>query len=253
LKNILLKIEYDGTDYQGWQRQRSREHTSASKRGSTVQEAIEGVLEKILQDTIHIIASGRTDAGVHAHAQYANFKTATTIPLTRLKAALNSLLPADIRVTTVKYVEKYFHARYAAKSKVYRYTILNRTTGTAFYHKYIFQVRNKLDVAAMKQAAAILRGTHDFKSFQAALKKPKETVRSVKRISVKKDNSRIIIDIEANGFLYNMVRIIVGTLIEVGLGKRPPAWVRQVLLAEDRRKAGPTAPAKGLCLLKVRY
>lgn len=263
MRNIKLTIEYDGAGYQGWQRQKNTHQT--------LQEIIEKTLERILQERIRLIGSGRTDAGVHARGQVANFKTNTKIPANKLKQALNSLLPDDIAITRLKEVDLGFHARFDARSKIYRYTILNQRYPSAFWRNLAYFVPYKLDFKLMQKAARALIGRHNFSSFQAADKKPRDSVRTIKRIKVYKvgnftlpflDRSVglgqemagfIFIDIQANAFLYKMVRNIVGTLIEIGRKKQPPIVMQQVLAARNRKFAGPTVPGYGLCLLQVKY
>jgi len=246
LSNIKLTIAYDGTRYAGWQIQ---------KNAKTVREEIEKALKKILKEKIRVTASGRTDSGVHARQQVANFKTKKDFPLARLEAALNSNLPRDISVINIKRAASRFHSQYDAKSKLYRYTILSGRIEDPFLRNYYYKVPYNLDTALMRKEARALRGRHDFKSFQAksALSRIKNTVRTIKRISIKRDNSFIYIEIEASGFLHNMVRNIAGTLIEIGRGYLPKGSMRKILRSKDRRKAGPTAPAKGLTLLRVKY
>jgi len=250
LKNILLKIEYDGTDYKGWQTQRVFGSRSKTK---TIQQTLENVLIKILKEPVKLFASGRTDSGVHAQGQIANFKTHTQIPLTKLKIALNSLLPCDIRIKTVKQVGLDFHARYDAKSKVYQYAILNKSEHSVFTRNFSTHIRYPLDIGLMRKEARAFLGKHDFKSFQASDKRVRNSVRTIKMISVKKQRGYIYIDICADGFVYNMVRNIVGTLIEVGRGKLQAGSIKRILKAANRKYAGPTASARGLRLLKVNY
>lgn len=249
MKNILLKIQYDGTNYQGWQTQRKQGKT----RFVTIQETIEKVLSQILQEKISLNGSGRTDSGVHALAQIANFKTNSLMPLSRMKIALNGLLPSDIRIILLKKVLADFHARFSAKSKVYRYVIVNKSYCPVFIRKYAWHITHTLDIEVMKQEAKVLLGSHDFKSFQAADKTKKDSVRTIKTINIIKRNNCINICIEADGFLYNMMRNIVGTLIEIGRGKFPPGSLKRILQRKDRKKAGVTAPSKGLCLDRVIY
>ncbi len=251
-KNIFLKVEYVGTRYHGWQTQRKK-IAAKGRKTATIQQTIEGVLEQILRQKINLTASGRTDSGVHAKAQCANFKAVSDIPLTKLKTAINSLLAQDIRVKAIKYLKSDFHCRYNAKSKVYRYVILNNVHGSAFLRETAFHVHRPLDVKLMQKQAMALKGRHDFKSFQAADKKERSSLRTIKNISVKKRGNLIFIDIEADGFLYNMVRNIAGTLIEIGRGKMEPGAMKRILSKKNRKYAGPTAPAKGLCLLRVKY
>ncbi|MFH1061768.1 MAG: tRNA pseudouridine(38-40) synthase TruA [Candidatus Omnitrophota bacterium] len=253
MKNILLKIEYDGTGYKGWQTQRFKSGASLPAKVATIQQSIEGALSIILQKKISIAGSGRTDSGVHAKEQVANFKINTDIPISKIKKSLNSLLPRDIIIKQIKYVDLEFHARFSAKSKLYRYTILNRSYGSAFLKNYVFHCVPPLNAALMAKEAGQLKGTHDFRSFQASDKKPRSSIRTIKKISVKTQDDLIFIDIQADGFLYNMVRNIAGTLVEIGRGKMPKGTMKKLLDVKDRTFAGPTAPASGLCLIKVMY
>lgn len=251
-KNIFLKIEYLGTRYHGWQKQRIKASKKRYK-AATVQQSLESVLEQILQQPVNLIASGRTDAGVHAKAQCANFKAKTDMPLVKLKISLNALLDEDIRVKAIKYVKSDFHCRYNAKSKIYRYTILNSKHGSAFLSQTTLHIFRPLNVSQMQKQSNVLKGRHDFKSFQAADKRERSSVRTIKNISVKRRGNLIFIDIEGDGFLYNMVRNIVGTLIAVGMGKLEPNAMKRILGKKNRKYASPTAAAKGLCLLRVKY
>jgi len=251
MKNVKIEIEYDGTNYNGWQIQQRRPDSIRTEK--TIQGVIERVLSGILQEEIKISGSGRTDSGVHAVGQIANFKTKSKMPMAVMQRALNSLLPKDIVIVDIEEAGLNFHARFDALSKIYRYQILNRAYSTAFDRLYQLHVPYKLDVKLMAREARVLIGRKDFKSFQAADKRERNSVRNIKRLSVRKDGTLINIDIEANGFLYNMVRNIVGTLIEAGRGKFAPGSMRKILLARDRTKAGPTAPAKGLSLMRVKY
>ena len=244
MRNIKLTIRYDGTNYSGWQSQ---------KNGVAIQDVIEKAIAKITGSHSHLNGSGRTDAGVHALAQIANFKTRSKIPLKNLQMALNSCLPKDIVIYKAEEVPAKFDAQRSAKSKLYRYTIMNNDFMDPFlrYHaaKYFF----KLDIGRMKKAARSLVGTHDFRSFQAVDGVERNSVRTVRRITIEKEGDLIYIDIEANGFLYNMVRNIVGTLVEVGRGKFRVESVKDILRMRDRRCSGPTMAAKGLRLVKVSY
>jgi len=253
LKNILLKVEYDGTVYKGWQTQNLKSAGNSPAKVATIQQTIEKSLSVIFQKKISIAGSGRTDSGVHAKEQVANFKINNEIPLRRLKKSLNSLLPNDIIIKQIKYVDLDFHARFSAKSKLYRYTILNRDYGSAFLRNQVFHFAMPLDLKLMRAEAVLLKGKHDFRSFQASEKKPRSSVRTIQKISIKTQEDLIFIDIQADGFLYNMVRNIVGTLIEIGRGKMPKGTMRKLLDIKDRTYAGPTAPALGLCLIKVFY
>lgn len=281
MRNIRLIIEYDGSKYHGWQLQKNTHHT--------LQEIIEKILRRILQEKVRIIASGRTDAGVSAVGQVVNFKTKTTIPTRKLKSALNSLLPEDIVITKVKDVDSTFHAQFNAKSKIYRYTILNQRHPSVFLRNFTYFFPYKLDVKLMRSAARFLLGRHDFACFQASPvrntnshngvevsngaspvrntnshsrtkisngasdKKASNSIRTIKMIRLSREGNLILIDIEANGFLYKMVRNIVGTLIEIGEKKQPPISIKKILTSRNRRFAGPTVPGHGLCLLRVKY
>lgn len=243
-RNIKLTLEYDGESYHGWQRQ---------PQVTTIQGAIEEALARILQEKMHLIGASRTDAGVHARGQVANFKTQNRISLKDLKAALNSLLARDIVVRHATLVADDFHARYHAKSKLYCYTILNSPFPSPFFRKYAYFFPHSLDIAAMKRAAKFLVGRHDFSSFRGAGASRGGCLRKVKRLRISTEKDLVLLDIEADGFLHNMARIMAGTLVEVGRGKIAAGEVRRILRAKDRRQAGPTLPAQGLCLLKVKY
>ncbi len=263
MRNIKLTIEYVGTDYAGWQHQNSTRLRSRASSGcppklqrrrtklKTIQGTIERILKKVLQEKIKLIGSGRTDSGVHAKAQVANFKTNSGIRPDKLQRALNSLLPGDIVISGIEETDLDFHARYQVKSKIYRYTLLNRRYPSARLRDFVYFYPYPLNVKAMKRQARLLLGRKDFKSFQASDKKFRDSIRTIKKLNIKKDNDFIYIDIEADGFLYNMVRNLVGTLIEIGKGR--PIDIRKLMRSRDRRRAGPTVPPQGLCLLRVRY
>lgn len=246
MRNIKFEIEYDGTNYLGWQAQ-------PKSRSRTIQAVIEKTLRHILQEKIKLVASGRTDSGVHARAQVANFVTCSKIPLGRLKVALNGLLPEDIKVIALKEERPDFHSRFSAKSKIYRYTILNRDYSSPLLRNTVYFYPHPLNVKLMQSEARSLLGRHDFSSFRAAQGKEKNPVKTIKKIKFIKKKDFIYIDIEADGFLYNMVRNIVGTLIELGRGRLTKGSLKRILLSRNRRLAGPTALAKGLCLLRVKY
>jgi len=251
MRNIKLIIEYDGTNYSGWQIQKRCKREDRGKK-RTIQEVLEEVLAKILQDKVKVVASGRTDAGVHAKNQVANFKVESEISTRDLKKALNANLPSDIVIKKVNDVEFDFHARFNAKSKVYRYQISQKFL-SCFDRLYFTYIPYILDLNLMRKEANVLIGRHNFKSFQSSGGKTKNTIRTIKDIKIKKRKRYIFIDIEADGFLYNMVRNIVGTLIEIGRGKFSPGSMRKILKAKDRKVAGPTVPAKGLFLMRVKY
>jgi len=237
-------IEYDGTNYAGWQIQ---------KNAKSIQGVLESALKRITDRKTRLISCGRTDAGVHAKNHVANFKTKSKIPLVNLQKGLNSLLPRDIVIKEVKEVPLNFNARYDAKSKIYRYTILNSLHPAALFRDYFYYVPYKLNLSSMKREARLLLGRHNFKSFQAADKKERPSIRTIKVLKIKRKADYIMIEIEADGFLYNMVRNIVGTLIEIGRGRFKAGSMKKILKAKNRNLAGPTAPAKGLCLAEVRY
>lgn len=244
MRNIKLTIQYDGTRYAGWQSQ---------KNGRSIQDTIEKAIRKITGRRSHLTASGRTDAGVHAKAQVANFKTRSKIPLKNLQMAFNTELPKDIVVTDIEEVSLKFDAQRSAKSKLYCYTIANENFVEPLLRHFVAKCFYKLDIGRMVKAAKMLAGRHDFKAFQAKDKEERDSVRTIKHISVEKCGKLVYIYMEADGFLYNMARNITGTLIEVGRGKISPESVREILKSKDRRLCGPKMPAKGLCLLKVKY
>ena len=244
MRNIKLTISYDGTRYCGWQFQ---------KNGRSIQQVIQSRLKKITGENANLTASGRTDAGVHAEAQIASFKTRSKIPSKNLQMALNSALPKDIVVTHVDEVSPNFASQRNAKSKLYRYTITNDNLVDPFIRHFATKCFYRLDAGLMRQAARNLVGKHDFRSFQTKDGEGKNAIRTINNIKVEKRGKLLYIYIEADGFLYNMARNIVGTLVEAGRGKIKPGSVKEILLKKDRRAAGPTMPAKGLCLVKVNY
>lgn len=246
-RNLKLEIEYDGTNYCGWQVQRR------NKSPKSIQGTLEETLQKILQEKIRLIGSGRTDAGVHALAQVANFKTNSRIAPERLQRALNGLLPDDIKVSGIEEVRLKFHSRFAAKTKLYRYTILNRIYPSALLKNRVYFFPHPLNIKLMQKEAKVLLGKHNFRSFHSSASKTDNSVRTIKKIKVSKDKDFIHVEIEADGFLYNMVRNIVGTLIEIGRGKFPKGSLKRILGAGDRKLGGQTVPAGGLYLVKVKY
>jgi len=243
--NLKLEIEYDGTRYYGWQVQNGTK--------ATIQYVLEQALKKILQEEISLIVAGRTDSGVHALSQVANFKTSSKMPLERLRWGLNCLLPEDIKVSRIKKVATQFNSRFCAKSKVYRYTILNRKYSSALLANRVYFFHYPLDISLMRKEAKVLLGRHNFKSFQATDTRQRNPLRTIKRIKITRNNDLLHIDIEADSFLYNMVRNIAGTLLEIGRGRFPKGSMVRILESHARKSAGPTLPAKGLCLIKVRY
>ncbi|WP_307400832.1 tRNA pseudouridine(38-40) synthase TruA [Desulfofundulus luciae] len=248
MRNIKLTIAYDGTNYHGFQEQRGTGLV-------TIQEVLEKCLRRLAGREIRVTGAGRTDAGVHARGQVVNFDACGwSIPTDRIVLALNGMLPRDIAALKAEEVGPEFHARYSALAKTYRYTIYNSRIPSPFWRLYSHFVPRPLDVEAMAQAAQKLVGTHDFASFQAAGSPIKNTVRTLFAVDVFREGIELVhLTFRGNGFLYNMVRIMVGTLIEVGLGKRDPDDIPAILAARDRTRAGPTAPPEGLCLERVEY
>ena len=285
MRNICLFISYDGTDFHGWQRQPNL---------LTVQECLESTIERVLGETTQLYGSGRTDAGVHALNQVANFKTDCRIPCENLVNALNDALPPTVRIKDAQEVSPHFHARYDVRSKTYRYRILQAPLNSPFLCRYVWHYPFPLDLERMAQAAKLFEGEHDFTSFAAAegctgqVSFPDEDVASP-RLTVHRGsraepggarvplepardaetnmvrtifNSRIlrrtrtsilIYEVTGKGFLHHMVRNVVGTLVEAGRGKLDPGDILPILAARDRTRAGPTAPAQGLCLIRVEY
>lgn len=219
----------------------------------TVQQAIEEAIEKITGAIVPVIAAGRTDTGVHARAMAAHFKTESPLPTERFLGGLNGTLPKDIAILAVEEAADDFHARFSAKSKRYEYTIHHSPIRQAIGRRFSWQVRKKLDVAAMRAGANYLIGTHDFAAFESSGAESNTTVRTVSLAEWTENGERLVFAIEANAFLYNMVRTIVGSLVEIGLAKQPPEWLDGLIKSRDRTQAGPTAPAKGLCLIRVDY
>ena len=251
LSNFKLEIEYDGARYYGWQVQNTKKARYPVNK--TIQYALEKVLKRILQEDIKLIVAGRTDSGVHALAQVANFKSATKMEPQRLRWAINCLLPEDIKVTGIKKVAADFNSRFSAKSKIYRYTILNRKYSSPLLASRVYFFHHPLDTGLMRKEAKALLGKHSFKAFQASESRLRNPVRTVKNIRVIKEKDLIHIEIEADSFLYNMVRNIAGTLLEIGRGHFQKGSMQRILESKDRRLAGPTLPAKGLCLVKIKY
>jgi tRNA pseudouridine38-40 synthase len=244
MHNILITLEYEGTNYLGWARQ---------PHGLTIQEALETALREVTGEDIHVRGSGRTDAGVHARGHAANFKTRSTLAPERLRGALNALLPRDIAVLEAMEVPESFHARFAAKSKLYEYTIWNQRVRPALERKFCWHVRWEIDPVPMQEAAAMIVGKHDFAAFRSSNTDIETSVRTMHRAEWLSDGPRLTFRIEGDAFLYNMVRALVGTLVDVGRGKITPAQFGRILESKDRTLAGRTAPAQGLCLVRVDY
>ncbi len=245
MRNIRLLLEYDGAAYHGWQRQ---------KNALTIQEVVETALAKLTGEAVKVLGSGRTDAGVHAWGQVANFRTASHIPLKAFYAGLNSLLPRDIAVLEAAEAPPDFHARKSARAKTYEYRILNRAVRSPLNRRYAWVVPEPLNLAAMTRAAAVLPGEHDFSAFRSSGSSPGHAVRQVLAAAWQQGEAgRLGFTITATGFLRGMVRSLVGTMVEIGRSKRPPEDLAALLQSGDRAAAGATAPAQGLFLVEVIY
>ncbi|WP_418791451.1 tRNA pseudouridine(38-40) synthase TruA [Phosphitispora sp. TUW77] len=245
MRNIKVLLEYDGTNYHGFQRQ--------TDDLPTIQKSLEEALGLLVKYPVTVTGSGRTDAGVHALGQVINFFSECRIPVDRLPLAMNSLLPKDIAAIEAQEVDAGFHAQFSARSKVYRYHIYNSRIPSAFERLYSYHVPQGLDIERMRQAARYMVGEHDFTAFRAAGSCAKTSVRHVYRLDIEHTPPHIYITVEANGFLYNMVRIISGTLLYVGRGKLSPSEVRDIVNSGRREEAGPTVPPQGLFLMEVKY
>ena len=244
MRNLRLDLCYDGTRYRGWQRLAGVDNT--------IQGKLEQTLTRILNEPIEISGSGRTDAGAHALGQVASFHCRSTMPAQEILAQLRRYLPEDIGIYSCSEVQPRFHARLNAKTKTYRYRIWNSDMPCVFERRYVTVLPEQLDVTAMKQAASVLVGEHDFSAFCAAKGKKKSTVRRVDRIEIQRCGEELRFTFTGNGFLYNMVRIMVGTLVEVGMGQRTPESVLH-LFGGSRSDAGRLMSAQGLCLMEVTY
>ena len=243
--NYKMVLQYEGTRYQGWQKQESTENT--------IQGKLERLLGRLSGQTVEVQASGRTDAGVHAWGQVANFHMDTELSPQQLMEQINSYLPEDIGVISLELVPDRFHSRLHAKGKTYRYRVLNSSIPHIFDRKYVYCHPEPLNLADMRQAAALLEGTHDFAAFTSAKRNRKSTVRTVDSIRIETVGDEVVFTFSGNGFLFHMVRILVGTLLEVGEGKRGPEQMTEILARGERQNAGAMAPACGLALMEVRY
>ncbi len=244
MRNIKLTIAYDGTDYHGWQSQPGLR---------TIQQTLETAIASLTTQPASVTASGRTDAGVHALGQVVHFLTPSRHPLEVFTRALNALLPPDVRVLAAEEMPQAFHATLDARSKRYRYVVDNGQVADPFRVRYAWRVGRTLDAERMRSGGRMLLGRHDFHSFETEWPNRSSSVRTILDLAVARDGPLVTIEVEADGFLYNMVRSIAGTLVLVGLGRRDPEWVGQALSACDRAAAGPNAPAQGLFLLRVHY
>jgi tRNA pseudouridine38-40 synthase len=244
MRTILLLIEYDGTCFAGWQLQPN---------GRSVQEVVEGALAELLGEPVRLHSAGRTDAGVHACAMPAHFATERNLPLRAFRDGLNRLLPADVAVHAAYEVPDDFHARYVARAKWYRYSLDRRAVRSPLAARRSWQVRDSLDLVAMRKAAELLVGEHDFAAFRASGCAARTTVRRLDAVDLVEDGTLLHIDVRGSGFLRNMVRMLVGTLIEIGRKKRPATDIARLLANEPGVRAGATAPPHGLCLMSVDY
>ena len=244
MRTFKLTLAYDGTRYAGWQVQRNH---------ATIQGTLERVLAQVLREHVCIVGSGRTDAGVHALAQVAHLSTRSPIPCERLHQALNHLLPPEIVVTRLEEAPAGFHARFGARRKRYRYVIVNGPVVLPHERRYVHQVRSPLNVSLMRREARVLVGRHDMRAFHQRSRPVRDAHRTIFAVRIRRHEDHLTIDLEADGFLHTMVRGIVGTLIEIGRGHQRPGTMARILATRDRRLVGPTAPARGLWLVGVRY
>ncbi|WP_097026869.1 tRNA pseudouridine(38-40) synthase TruA [Clostridium peptidivorans] len=249
MRNIKMIIQYDGTRYNGWQKQNQKDSTA-----KTIQGKIENVLNKMTGEEINVIGCGRTDSGVHAENYIANFFTDCTLTTDEIEKYLEEYLPKDIVIKELRFAKDRFHARYNVKAKTYVYRIDNNKYNNVFTRDFTNHIPVELNIEQMKKAAEYLIGTHDFKSFTSLkAKNNKSTVRTINYINIIKNDGLIEMEVNGNSFLLNMVRIIAGTLIEVGEGKLMAESVETILMEKDREKAGNKAPAKGLTLKEIQY
>ncbi|MHB9946851.1 tRNA pseudouridine(38-40) synthase TruA [Clostridium botulinum] len=246
MKNIKLKLEYDGANYSGWQKQKNEKFI-------TLQGTLEKAISNITKEKIEVIGASRTDSGVHARGYICNFFTNTKIPPENLQKVINNILPPDIVVLSSEEASSEFHSRFCSKGKTYEYTVLNSSKPIAIGRNYIFQFKDKLNIDNMKMASRYFIGTHDFSAFKTKGSSIKTSVRTISKFEINKKGDFIKFIITGDGFLYNMVRIIVGTLIEIGLNKREPEYIKYVIKSKDRTKAGKCVPSSGLCLKEVFY
>lgn len=245
VKNYKIIVSYDGTRYNGWQKQKNVE--------STIQGKLEALLTRLAGKEVTVQGSGRTDAGVHALGQVANFRMDTELSEGELFQAMNQYLPEDIAVLELKTASDRFHSRLSAVGKTYCYRIYTGEAKPVFDRKYVWQLPERPDVSRMRKAAAFLPGQHDFRSFCGNKHMNKSTIRRLDRIEIVEDGEELRLVFEGNGFLQNMVRILTGTLVECGLGERSPEEMKEILEARDRSASGQMAPARGLTLVEVRY
>ena len=245
MRNFKVILQYEGTKYQGWQRQDTTNNTLQGK--------LEALLTKMCGHNVEVHASGRTDAGVHALGQTANFHLNTQMTPEEIMNYMNRYLPEDVAVISIEEVGERFHSRLNAKGKTYVYRVLNTDVPHIFDRRYVYVFPEKFDIMAMQKAATYLTGTHDFKAFTSNRRMKKSSVRTIPSIRIEAIQDEIRFTYEGNGFLYHMVRILTGTLLEVGTGERKPEEMLTILESGQRENAGPLVPAKGLTLVEVRY
>lgn len=244
MRNIKVKIEYDGKNFNGWQKQPDK---------LNIQGEIERAIFEVTGEQTDVIASGRTDAGVHSLGQTANFKIENEMPIDKIPLAINSKLKKTIRIQTAEEVDERFHSRYSCKGKKYRYIINNAPIESALYRDYELHISQKLDIEKMREAIKYFIGEHDFSAFKSSGTSSKNSVREIYSAEIIDDGARLKIELTGNGFLYNMVRIISGTLVEVGMGKIEPKQIPEIIESKDRGMAGRTLPPQGLYLVEVYY
>ena len=244
MRNIKLTIEYDGKDFNGWQKQPNK---------LNIQGEIEKAIQNVTGEQVNLIGSGRTDAGVNAFGQVANFKIDSEFPIEKMATAINSQLKKSIRVKKAEEVSRDFHSRYNCHSKTYNYVIDNSEQGSAIYRNLSYHVSKKLNIEKMQKAISYFIGEHDFSSFKSSGTSSKSSVRTIYNATVVKENDKVTISLTGNGFLYNMVRIISGTLVEVGLNNIEPQEIPKIIEAKNRQMAGKTLPPQGLFLINVEY
>jgi tRNA pseudouridine38-40 synthase len=249
MRNLKLVVQYDGSRYLGWQRQREED----AEHPRTIQGKLEQVLSRMSGEPVELIGACRTDAGVHAEGQVANFLTGSSLSLQEMRAYLTRYLPEDIAVTAADQVDARFHARYRARRKRYVYRLWTAPYPQVFRRRYCLHHPEPLDLPAMARAAALLTGEHDFRSFTTAKSRSKSAVRTLHRLEVGGQAPWLELGFEGDGFLHNMARILTGTLLEVGAGRLPAEAMSAILEARERSAAGPLAPPQGLCLLEVLY
>ena len=245
MRNFKLTLCYDGTRYRGWQKQ--------GNTSNTIQGKLETLLTRLLEQKVEIHGSGRTDAGVHAAGQVASFRADTDMGCAELLHALRQYLPEDIGALSLKEAPERFHARLSATEKTYVYRVWNSDTPCVFERKYVFAYPAPLDLDAMRSAASALCGKHDFAAFSTGKKQGRAATRTLQNVSVERCGEEVLLTFTADGFLYNMARILTGTLLEIGAGERPADDVERIFQSRSRAEAGFTAPAQGLCLLNVQY